>query len=177
MYPPFEHHRPCVAREGVLAAWSFRFSAWQSAANCHRLLEDSRQAKAWRSRSLLCRWSWAYRSSAEQHLSNGYRTAGVNAQALAGAAVGASPRGSIVRAPAESRSLSSSFAAARGKISWSHEANRYAPRPPRYPWRQRRVRAPSSVVEHLTFNQGVPGSIPGGPTSLRSWIHAKVVSP
>ena len=24
--------------------------------------------------------------------------------------------------------------------------------------------APSSVVEHLTFNQGVPGSIPGGPT-------------
>ena len=29
------------------------------------------------------------------------------------------------------------------------------------------LRAPSSVVEHLTFNQGVPGSIPGGPTSLR----------
>ena len=29
-------------------------------------------------------------------------------------------------------------------------------------------RAPSSVVEHLTFNQGVPGSIPGGPTILRS---------
>ena len=28
-----------------------------------------------------------------------------------------------------------------------------------------RERAPSSVVEHLTFNQGVPGSIPGGPTS------------
>ena len=27
------------------------------------------------------------------------------------------------------------------------------------------VSAPSSVVEHLTFNQGVPGSIPGGPTS------------
>jgi hypothetical protein len=26
-------------------------------------------------------------------------------------------------------------------------------------------RAPSSVVEHLTFNQGVPGSIPGGPTN------------
>src|ERR1051325_5928260 len=26
------------------------------------------------------------------------------------------------------------------------------------------ARAPSSVVEHLTFNQGVPGSIPGGPT-------------
>ena len=24
------------------------------------------------------------------------------------------------------------------------------------------------MVEHLTFNQGVPGSIPGGPTSLRS---------
>src|SRR5215467_2904650 len=29
-------------------------------------------------------------------------------------------------------------------------------------------RAPSSVVEHVTFNHGVPGSIPGGPTSLRS---------
>ena len=28
-------------------------------------------------------------------------------------------------------------------------------------------RAPSSVVEHLTFNQGVPGSIPGGPTKIR----------
>ena len=27
------------------------------------------------------------------------------------------------------------------------------------------LRAPSSVVEHLTFNQGVPGSIPGGPTT------------
>src|SRR5207249_5972091 len=27
-----------------------------------------------------------------------------------------------------------------------------------------RFRAPSSVVEHLTFNQGVPGSIPGGPS-------------
>lgn len=27
-------------------------------------------------------------------------------------------------------------------------------------------RAPSSVVEHLTFNQGVPGSIPGGPISV-----------
>ena len=27
-------------------------------------------------------------------------------------------------------------------------------------------RAPSSVVEHLTFNQGVPGSIPGGPTKI-----------
>jgi hypothetical protein len=26
-------------------------------------------------------------------------------------------------------------------------------------------RAASSVVEHLTFNQGVPGSIPGRPTS------------
>ena len=30
--------------------------------------------------------------------------------------------------------------------------------------RQREGGAPSSVVEHLTFNQGVPGSIPGGPT-------------
>ena len=29
-------------------------------------------------------------------------------------------------------------------------------------------RAPSSVVEHVTFNHGVPGSIPGGPTILRS---------
>ena len=29
-------------------------------------------------------------------------------------------------------------------------------------------RAASSVVEHLTFNQGVPGSIPGRPTNLRS---------
>src|SRR5512132_1164964 len=29
-------------------------------------------------------------------------------------------------------------------------------------------RAASSVVEHLTFNQGVPGSIPGRPTILRS---------
>ena len=28
-------------------------------------------------------------------------------------------------------------------------------------------RAPSSVVEHVTFNHGVPGSIPGGPTSQR----------
>ena len=27
-------------------------------------------------------------------------------------------------------------------------------------------RAASSVVEHLTFNQGVPGSIPGRPTIL-----------
>jgi hypothetical protein len=27
-------------------------------------------------------------------------------------------------------------------------------------------RAASSVVEHLTFNQGVPGSIPGRPTKL-----------
>ena len=26
------------------------------------------------------------------------------------------------------------------------------------------LRAPSSVVEHVTFNHGVPGSIPGGPT-------------
>ncbi len=26
-------------------------------------------------------------------------------------------------------------------------------------------RAASSVVEHLTFNQGVPGSIPGRPTN------------
>ena len=26
-------------------------------------------------------------------------------------------------------------------------------------------RAPSSVVEHVTFNHGVPGSIPGGPTN------------
>jgi hypothetical protein len=30
--------------------------------------------------------------------------------------------------------------------------------------------APSSVVEHLTFNQGVPGSIPGGPTNLDSHV-------
>ena len=29
------------------------------------------------------------------------------------------------------------------------------------------ARAPSSVVEHVTFNHGVPGSIPGGPI-LRS---------
>ena len=29
-----------------------------------------------------------------------------------------------------------------------------------------RLRAPSSVVEHVTFNHGVPGSIPGGPTSF-----------
>jgi hypothetical protein len=28
-------------------------------------------------------------------------------------------------------------------------------------------RAASSVVEHLTFNQGVPGSIPGRPTTFR----------
>ncbi len=27
------------------------------------------------------------------------------------------------------------------------------------------LRAPSSVVEHVTFNHGVPGSIPGGPTN------------
>ena len=36
--------------------------------------------------------------------------------------------------------------------------------------RRRRLssqRAPSSVVEHVTFNHGVPGSIPGGP-NLRS---------
>ena len=36
-------------------------------------------------------------------------------------------------------------------------------------------RAPSSVVEHVTFNHGVPGSIPGGPTILRSRSHAKDV--
>ena len=32
--------------------------------------------------------------------------------------------------------------------------------------------APSSVVEHLTFNQGVPGSIPGGPTKAASRPHS-----
>lgn len=32
--------------------------------------------------------------------------------------------------------------------------------------RARRMRAASSVVEHLTFNQGVLGSIPRRPTSL-----------
>src|SRR5688572_18992962 len=31
----------------------------------------------------------------------------------------------------------------------------------------KRFGAPSSVVEHLTFNQGVLGSIPKGPTILR----------
>ena len=31
------------------------------------------------------------------------------------------------------------------------------------------VRAPSSVVEHVTFNHGVPGSIPGGPTIARAY--------
>ena len=30
------------------------------------------------------------------------------------------------------------------------------------------TRAPSSVVEHVTFNHGVPGSIPGGPTNVIS---------
>jgi hypothetical protein len=34
-----------------------------------------------------------------------------------------------------------------------------------------RARAPSSVVEHLTFNQGVPGSIPGGPTTFSDFPH------
>jgi hypothetical protein len=37
-------------------------------------------------------------------------------------------------------------------------------RSPRY----KELRAPSSVVEHLTFNQGVPGSIPGGPTKINA---------
>src|SRR5262249_44359200 len=37
----------------------------------------------------------------------------------------------------------------------------------------RLARAPSSVVEHVTFNHGVPGSIPGGP-NLRSRSQAKV---
>ena len=32
-------------------------------------------------------------------------------------------------------------------------------------------RAASSVVEHLTFNQGVPGSIPGRPTSSLRVFH------
>jgi hypothetical protein len=36
------------------------------------------------------------------------------------------------------------------------------------PWAFRR--AASSVVEHLTFNQGVPGSIPGRPTISKSLI-------
>ena len=36
----------------------------------------------------------------------------------------------------------------------------------------KKLRAASSVVEHLTFNQGVPGSIPGRPTSLYSDIRA-----
>jgi hypothetical protein len=34
-------------------------------------------------------------------------------------------------------------------------------------------RAPSSVVEHVTFNHGVPGSIPGGP-NLRSLTLAEL---
>lgn len=34
-------------------------------------------------------------------------------------------------------------------------------------------RAPSSVVEHVTFNHGVPGSIPGGP-NLRSMTLAEL---
>jgi hypothetical protein len=34
--------------------------------------------------------------------------------------------------------------------------------------RAEHVRAPSSVVEHVTFNHGVLGSIPRGPTILRS---------
>ena len=47
---------------------------------------------------------------------------------------------------------------------------------PRWLWRLGRnpckpnktkyLRAASSVVEHLTFNQGVPGSIPGRPTKI-----------
>ena len=35
------------------------------------------------------------------------------------------------------------------------------------------ARAPSSVVEHVTFNHGVPGSIPGGPI-LRSRLRTRV---
>src|SRR5262245_41272730 len=38
-----------------------------------------------------------------------------------------------------------------------------------------RQRAPSSVVEHVTFNHGVPGSIPGGP-SLRSSVITRRLS-
>ncbi len=34
-------------------------------------------------------------------------------------------------------------------------------------WYHQTPRAASSVVEHLTFNQGVPGSIPGRPTNFR----------
>ena len=30
--------------------------------------------------------------------------------------------------------------------------------------------APSSVVEHVTFNHGVPGSIPGGPTTIQAVV-------
>ena len=33
-----------------------------------------------------------------------------------------------------------------------------------------RLRAPSSVVEHVTFNHGVPGSIPGGPIPSSSFL-------
>jgi hypothetical protein len=36
-------------------------------------------------------------------------------------------------------------------------------------------RAPSSVVEHVTFNHGVPGSIPGGPTSFPIGFDPRVV--
>jgi hypothetical protein len=38
-------------------------------------------------------------------------------------------------------------------------------RDPHKPQRHVILRAPSSVVEHVTFNHGVPGSIPGGPTN------------
>jgi hypothetical protein len=38
------------------------------------------------------------------------------------------------------------------------------------------ARAASSVVEHLTFNQGVPGSIPGRPTTVNPRLHQQLIA-
>ena len=52
--------------------------------------------------------------------------------------------------------------------SISSPARQYSVRPQGLVFGLPHLRAASSVVEHLTFNQGVPGSIPGRPTTLRS---------
>jgi hypothetical protein len=64
---------------------------------------------------------------------------------------GGAPRG------AELQALTGTIAVTIGLGDDRHRKRKPAPRT---------LRAPSSVVEHVTFNHGVPGSIPGGPTSF-----------
>src|SRR5262245_51058812 len=60
--------------------------------------------------------------------------------------------------------------ACQGRRRWLDRAHSAILDPPR--------RARSSAVEHLTFNQVVPGSIPGAPTSCFESEHpSKLLSP